>query len=210
MTGALSAVYVPPDDFGGKVWFLPDRPGVRWFYHAPRAGRAGRASVAPAALDRTLDAPLVPVVRWARAHGLETGPSCAGHTVSPGAALAIWRGLEIDAAAVRGPGLRMVDVETGRSGVWSDRGYRSPYGTARELDRALRAHERAGLLPLRGSPVTLARVAQAARAVPWMTADTAGPWLRLRVHAPTEAAQRAAWAALAGVLTGAKALPARP
>jgi len=202
MTAALpaaapSAAYVPPDDFVGKVWYLPDRPGVRWFYHAPRAGRV---AVAPAALDRTLDPPLIPLVRWARAQGLETGPSCAGHTLSPGAALAIWRGLMADAAAVRGPGLALVEVETGRRGVWIDRGYRLPYTSARVLDRELRVHERAGLLPLRGAPAALARVCHAAQAVPWASVDAAGPWLRLRVRAPSEGAQRATWATLAGAL----------
>lgn len=194
VTGAFSAAYVPPDGFLGRSWFLPLRPGVRWFYHAPRLARPLPAQ---AALDATLDAPLVPLVIWARAEGLTTGPSCAGHTVTPGAAAVVWRGLVADAVAVRGAGLVLADVETGARWRWRAPGYRPPYPSAAALDRDLHAHERAGLLPLCGPAAVLGRVGRAAQRVPWASADVAGPWLRLRVRAPTEAAQRAAWAALA-------------
>jgi hypothetical protein len=193
----FSAVYVPPDGFLDRAWYLPVRPGVPWFYHAPRLSRPPPT---PAVLDATLDPPLIALVAWARSHGLTTGPSCAGHTVTPGAAAVVWRGLVADAAAVRGEGLVLADAETGARWLWRARDYRLPYPSAEALDRDLHAHERAGLLPLSGPAAALGRARRAARCVPWASADVAGPWLRLRVRAPSEAAQRAAWGALAAEL----------
>ena len=192
VTGCFSAAYVPPDGFLARSWFLPVRSGVPWYYHAPR--QAGAQNVA---LDSTLDPPLVPLVLWARREGLITGPSCAGHTVAPGAAAAVWQGLLADAAAIRGVGLVLVDVETAQRWRWRALDYRLPYPSADGLDRDLRAHERAGLLPLRGQAAVLREVGRAAQRVPWVTAEIAGRWLKLRVRAPSEAAQRATWGALA-------------
>ena len=199
MIRTFSPVYVPPDGFLGLSWYSPVRPGVPWFYHAPRQGRP---LPAPEVLDATLDPPLIPLVTWARAAGLTTGPSCAGHTVTPGAAGAVWRGLVADAAAVRGAGLVMTDAETGARLRWKDPHYRLPYPAVEALDRDLHAHERAGLLPLSGPPPMLLRAARAARRVPWASAGIVGPWLLIRVRAPSEAAQQGAWAALAGELRG--------
>jgi len=200
MIRSFSAVYVPPDGFLGRAWYLPVRPGVPWFYHAPRFERPPPT---PAVLDATLDPPLIPLVGWARSQGLTTGPSCAGHTVTPGAAGTVWRGLLSDAAAIRGEGLVLADAETGARWRWTDRDYRLPYPSVLALDRDLHAHERAGLLPLSGPAGALVRAKRAARRVPWASADVAGPWLRLRVRAPSEAAQQAAWGALAAELGAA-------
>ena len=193
MSPAFSAAYIAPADFGQRAWFAPERPGVRWFYHRPRGPRP---PALPAALDATLDAPLVGLVRWARAHGLTTGPSCAGHSLSPRAAALIFEGLRHDERLVRGPGLVLRDVETGERWRWRRPDYRSPFASARAVEAALLPHTRDGLLPLQGSAKGLRRILAAAVGIPYLTTVLDKSSLSVHVRAPTQALQDRTWLCL--------------
>ena len=190
MSPAFSAAYIAPAAFEQRAWFAPERPGVRWFYHRPRGPRP---PALPAALDATLDAPLVGLVRWARAHGISTGPSCAGHSLSPRAAALIFEGLRHDEGLVRGPGLVLRDVETGERWRWRRPGYRTPFASAGAVEAALLAHVREGRLPLHGPGPSLDRVVRAARGVPHLRTTLDKDGLTVHVQAPTQAAQDRAW-----------------
>ena len=190
MSPAFSAAYVAPAAFEQRAWFAPERQGVRWFYHRPRGARP---LPRPAVLDATLDPPLVDLVRWARAHGITTGPSCAGHSLSPRAAALIFEGLRHDAELVRGPGLVLRDVETGARWRWRHPGYRVPFTGAAAVEAALRGHVREGFLPLQGPTPSLERVVRAARGVPYMRTALDKDGLAVHVQAPTQTAQDHAW-----------------
>lgn len=190
---AMRAEYVAPAGFGQRAWFAPERPGVRWFYHQPRGARPPPH---PDVLDATLDAPLVGLVRWARAHGISTGPSCAGHSLSPRAAALIFEGLRHDERLVRGPGLVLRDVETGERWRWRRPDYRAPFASARAVEAALLPHARDGLLPLQGPAQGLRRILDAAVGIPYLTTVMDKSRLSVHVRAPTQARQDRAWLCL--------------
>ena len=190
---AMRAEYVAPAGFGQRAWFAPERPGVRWFYPQPRGARP---PALPAALDATLDTQLVGLVRWARAHGISTGPSCAGHSLSPHAAALIFEGLQSDARQVRGPGLVLRDVETGERWRWRRPDYRAPFASARAVEAALLPHARDGLLPLQGPAQGLRRILDAAVGIPYLTTVMDKSRLSVHVRAPTQARQDRAWLCL--------------
>jgi len=193
VNATISAAYVAPADFGQRAWFSPERPGVRWFYHQDRGARPPPR---PEVLEATLDAPLVGLVRWARAHGLTTGPSCAGHSLSSSAAVRIFEELRRDERQVRGSGLVLRDVETGERWRWRQPGYRSPFASARAVEAALLPHLRDGLLPLRGPAQGLRRVLDAAAGIPYVTTVMDKSGLDVHVRAPTQALQDRAWLCL--------------
>lgn len=190
MSPAFSAAYIAPAAFEQRAWFAPERQGVRWFYHRPRGNRPPPR---PAVLDATLDAPLVDLVRWARAHGITTGPSCAGHSLSPRTAALIFEGLRHDERLVRGDGLVLRDTETGERWRWRHPSYRSPFATARAVQTALLPHVRDGLLPLHGPTQSLMRVAKAARGIPYLHTTLDKESLAVHVRAPTQTQQDHAW-----------------
>lgn len=186
--------YVPPEEFSHCAWFEPLRPGVRWFYHR---ARGGPRTVQPAVLDETLDSDLRPVVAAVRRLGLETLPSCAGHSVDVFYVLRLYEQLCRDAVDVRGLGLPLRDVETGEEVFWQDPEYQVPWRSSEELEAELRAHEREGALGLVGRRPVLAAVACRLLSVPHVRLSEESGALWLRVHAPSQGWQQRAWCAIA-------------
>ena len=186
----FEAAYVSPDEFAEKEWYEPMRNGVRWFYHRPRVHPT---RVRHEVLDDTLDAGLRPLVAAARAQGLSTLPSCAGHSVDHLHTLLLFEQLGRDADDVRGLGLPLVNVETGEEVLWQDPSYVLPWADEEDLEADLHAHERVGAIGLRGPPEQLARIARGLLTVPFVGLSERHGDLWIWVQAPTQGWQEATW-----------------
>jgi hypothetical protein len=190
MKSDFEVEYVPPDQFGEKEWYEPMRNGIRWFYHRPRTRPL---PVDPEALDGTLDAGIVPVVAAARAQGLATLPSCAGHSVDVVHTLLLHEQLTRDAEEVRGIGLPLLNVETGEKVLWQDPAYYLSWDEPEELEADLRVRERVGAIGIRGPQSHLAHVARRLLTVPFVHLSEKGGDLWIWVRAPTQTWQDATW-----------------
>jgi hypothetical protein len=152
----LTATAVPPHLFAAYHWLLP--VGVphtsNWHYGwARQTPHAGSLSVDPA----TLDPALRPLVTALHQRGIRTLPSCQGHFFprsqtgkADPALVRRYRDLQAQAPLIRGNGLLMRDVESGK--VWrvQDSAYKLP--TFYEMMRNHYALEGIGYLGILMSP----------------------------------------------------------
>lgn len=191
--------HVAPDGFADKDWYEPMRNGVSWFYHRPRSRRS---RVTPEVLDATLDAVLRPVVYAARDMGLDTLPSCGGHSVSPFYAVRLYLQLKRDSADVRGLGLPLVNVETGEELLWRDPHYVLPWRDVEDLEAELRLHEREGAIGFRGASHVLAYAGRRLLNIPFVELSEKNGDMWIWVHAPTQRWQDRTWQTVAERLNG--------
>jgi hypothetical protein len=138
--------FVPHDLWPDKIWLLPLEPTKEpWYYYAPRTHPPSDL-MNPGFLE-SVDAPIRPLVKWMHEHGIQTGPSCAGHEISPGGFQEIWQGLLEDAAKIRGPGLALKDIENGDLYVMRDPEYRLPWYDFKQFFDKADQHRLVGYLP---------------------------------------------------------------
>jgi len=193
----LQASYVPPEDFEGKQWFEPMRPGARWFYHRPREESA---PIDYAVLSQSIDEDLRPIASRLVAQGLTTGASCAGHEVRPERVKAAFLGLLEDEIIVCSIGLPVRDVETGKQFLWQDTDYRLGWDCGNDFLADAWSGRLKGYLPVYGSREQLHILSAALTAIPHLSVELLMNRCIVRVHAPNQGLQRFAW------LEGAKAL----
>lgn len=195
----LQPYFIPPHRFMGKEWFAVDAGGLRWYYHRPRQPMS---RLQAKALDPTVDVGLMPIVKAVRSMGLETGPSCEGHP-SKRHPMRLVPGLQSHARKVRSSGVVVTNVETGKRHLWRDKGYAFDAKLMKQTMKNEDVFKLVGVLPLRGSPLALSRVAQAAAATPGAWFDRCGSWYCVWVATDSAQRQRATWSALARRMTHA-------
>jgi hypothetical protein len=182
--------FIAPKEFSSKEWWLPIRPGLRWFYHTQRRERPSSSAHL---ITGTLDEELVPLVRAARALGLETEASCAGHAVSADYTKKLYVELLRDAKRVNNKGLPLVNVETNQVVCWQDPNYTLPWLGWQVLNQHLQDNSLVGLITLAGRHDLLKDVEQALHTVPEVIPEWVGPRLQLWVAEDNHLDQAKAW-----------------
>ena len=138
--------FVPHEEWADKIWLIPQKATQEpWYYAAPRTH-------SPADIDNpdfleSVDEPMRPLVEWLHKRGVQTGPSCAGHRISPEGFRTIWEGLCSDAERIRGAGLPLKDIENDDLYVMRNQGYELPWADFREFLSQASAHQPIGYLP---------------------------------------------------------------
>ncbi len=134
----ISADYIPPEEMHLVRWYLPMRPGVKWYYHRYH-GQIDSSLQTPIEL---VDPSLRPIIRRLNEAGLPTLASCEGHWLSEEEFIAILEQLRRDEKAIRTKGLKLLDLHTGETIHYVDRNYRRPEED--ELRRQVYDHQGIG------------------------------------------------------------------
>lgn len=140
----LAAHYIDPSEFASKSWWKPLRPGVQWFYHAPRSNtNIQNHSIVDIA---TVDQPLIPIVNLCNTLGIKTMPSCAGHDVSEDYSKRLFAQLKDDASVIPQKGLIFENVEDRQRLLYRDPHYTIPWTHFFDLHAHLELYERMGVI----------------------------------------------------------------
>jgi hypothetical protein len=142
----LDAGMVSLREFPLRRWYYAD---PHWYYHAPALEH--RLSD-DAKFYELVDPPLRPLCRAARAAGLSTTPSCAGHFYMKERFARLWATLQRDADGIRGGGLAVCDSESGAPCVFQDPAYVLPWTDFDAFFAQVDALQRQGYLGLAVPP----------------------------------------------------------
>ena len=187
----LLPYYLPPGKFSGVRWFEATGGKHRWFYHKPQ-GSTPRG-VEAEALVTTVDAELVDLVRYIHRNGGTTGPSCAGHVVTPMHHRKVQAAMRNHARKVRSSGLRVRDVETGKEALWRDTDYKVDMDLLSDSLANEKVFELIGYLPVKAGPEILQRLSGAVAKTPCAWAERHGSYLVVWVGCLSANDQRIAW-----------------
>jgi hypothetical protein len=130
----FSLEVVPPEGMSNKSWFSPTGHRL-WYYHSPRILPSPPD---PEHVESTLDPQLRNLYDVLTSRGCVTKPSCAGHHRSKQDARDIFSALSSDARKIRGNGLSLTDIETGKDFLHTDGGWSLPWKTSDDLHTCLR------------------------------------------------------------------------
>lgn len=118
----IYANYVSPENMHLVRWYLPLRPGVRWYYHCD-LGRIDASLHTPLEL---VDPSLRAIIQKLNAAGKPTLASCEGHWLSESEFQAILAQLRKDEQQIRTVGLPLLDLHTRDRLIYFDPNYRRP------------------------------------------------------------------------------------
>lgn len=187
----LRPYYLPPGKFSGVRWFEAAGGKHRWFYHKPQGSTPG--DVEAKALLATVDVELVDLVRFIHRNGGTTGPSCAGHVVTPVHHRKVQATMRSHARRVRSSGLRVRDVETGQQAVWRDANYTVDMDLLRDSLGNEKVFELIGYLPLMAEPELANRLLAAVKNTPCSWVEEQDGYLVVWVGCLNVNRQRNAW-----------------
>jgi len=181
------------------AWLLPlERREEPWYWCALRAHEPEERKLpSDAGFLSTVDPALRPLVSWLHAHGIPTGPSCAGHDISTKGFRQIYEDLERDAESVRDSGLVLRDPEEGQNYVMRDPHFELPWRSFDSFRKAANEHQPIGWLPFY---TTDPRVELAVGTGPGFEVKTTGPGC---YSVKTTGKNPDAWKTVTKVLKGA-------
>ena len=111
-------------DMPGRQWYMsPNHTG--WYYHTDRTRPSEELS--SQFLEATLDAPLRLLALGLLSLGYTTLPSCSGHYHSDEELDETYSNLLEDSRMIRGPGLKLIDVENGDTLIHKDQRWYLPW-----------------------------------------------------------------------------------
>jgi hypothetical protein len=167
----LRATLVPHREWAISRWFYAN---PIWYYHRRSTHHelcTGRQ------FYKLVDPDLRELCALLNRAGLQTTPSCQGHSYPRDRFEAIWRELRREEALIRGDGLEVKDSENDNASVFRDPSYTNPWRSFDDFFREANAHQGIGYLG-----IILRDVAQRALADDLREAAAAGPNLRAEEH----------------------------
>jgi hypothetical protein len=96
----------------------------------------------------SVDEPLRELVQFLHDKGIKTTPSCSGHHISSRNFKAIYEELEKDRLAIRNGGLKIKDIESGKTVLYKDKNYELPW-TEKEFIEQAAIYQQNGVLGIR-------------------------------------------------------------
>lgn len=111
------------NQFHKGVWFLPlERPFWYYFMRKKNENRIRSRSFL-----RSVDEPIRDLVRFLHSKGFRTTPSCSGHFRSEKEYEKIFNSLEKDERDIKGYGLKLNEIESGKTLVYKEKDYSLPF-----------------------------------------------------------------------------------
>ncbi len=136
--------FIPHTQFHQGVWLLStSRPD--WYYFMKK--RNSNAIHNKSFLE-SVDGPLKELVSFLHRKGIKTTPSCSGHHRSEKNYERIYDSLEKDATDIKGEGLTLKDIETGKEYMYRDKDYSLPWNRKDFMEKVI-VYQQKGVLGIR-------------------------------------------------------------
>lgn len=132
-TVKISPELIPHAQFHKVKWLIsPSQPP--WYYFMKSSGRN---KIANRDFLKSVDKPLRNLVKFLHVKGIETTPSCAGHSKRKKDFEKIYKKLINDETHIKNGGLELKDIETGKLFLYQDKNYILPWNRKTFLHHVL-------------------------------------------------------------------------
>jgi len=119
----ITPEFIPHSKFHEGKWLLSvDRP--EWYYFMKKKNTN---VISNESFIESVDEPLKELVRFLHKKGIRTTPSCAGHFISDRNLESIYDSLVADEVQIKNNGIKLKDIETGKTVVFKNEKYHVPW-----------------------------------------------------------------------------------
>lgn len=120
---SITPQLIPHARFHTGSWLRPSsRPA--WYYFLEKKNNN---TIINKKFMRSVDKPLRKLVRLLHANGIKTTPSCSGHSMPKKYFKKLYAALERDRKKIKGNGLKLKDIESGKKYFFRDAQYALPW-----------------------------------------------------------------------------------